>query len=426
MKKRVSLFDLILGEEYDFSLEERILNAILFSSLIAGLLSLITDLLLSLDPSVFLMTLSGTIILLVLYFFSRRKYNTRLVFTVYSVLLVFVVVYLWYANGGMLGAALVFFMPMTFLIPMFLKGSTRIIVFVLLLSIGGGLLIFEISHPGFVTIPESDQVRMTDAFFASIFVSVSVLLIATLVLHSYQKEHQKVKNLNASKDKVLSIIAHDLINPMGTSRGLAKILSDKHMTMPPERRDRLISNLLKSAEETYNLLDNLLLWGKSEYGLNKAKKEQVDVYDLIKNAVSVHKEALQEKSLNLVMDVENDLKVWVDKNMLATSIRNLLSNAIKFTSEAKKISINAFEDKELNKVTIIIEDEGVGMEQSTLDQLFKKDSFITTKGTNNEEGTGFGLKITKEFVELNDGLILVESVLNQGTRFVIRLDKEGK
>src|SRR6056297_2892145 len=115
MKKRVSLFDLILGKENDFSLEERILNAILFSSLIAGFLSFISDLFLKLGPPIYLMTLSGTGILLALYFFARRKYNTRVVFTVYSLLLLSVVIYLWYANGGMLGAALVFFMPMTFL-----------------------------------------------------------------------------------------------------------------------------------------------------------------------------------------------------------------------------------------------------------------------------------------------------------------------
>lgn len=421
MKKRVSLFDLILGEEYNFSLEERILNAILFSSLIAGFLSFISDLLLKLGPSIFLMTLSGTLILLLLYFFARRKYNRVVVFTVYSFLLFSVVIYLWYANGGILGAALVFFMPMTFLIPMFLKGSARIIVFVSLLLLGAGLLLFEIHNPGFVHIPESDQVRMTDAFFAAIFVSVSVLLIAILVLHSYQKEHQKATNLNASKDKILSIIAHDLINPMGTSRGLAKILAEKHMTMPPERRDRLIRNLHKSAEETYNLLDNLLLWGKSEYGLTQAQKEHVNVLQLVEDALSVLKEGIIYKSLNLELDIDEELSVYADKNMIVTSLRNILSNAIKFTAEGKKISIQAFKDEETKNTSIVIEDEGLGMEQSTLDKLFKKDSFVSTKGTNNEEGTGFGLKLTKEFIELNDGKISVESEPGKGTAFLIIL-----
>ena len=220
---------------------------------------------------------------------------------------------------------------------------------------------------------------------------------------------------------MVSIIAHDLINPMGTSRGLAKILAEKHMTMPPERRDRLIRNLHKSAEETYNLLDNLLLWGKSEYGLTQAQKEHVNVLQLVEDALSVLKEGIIYKSLNLELDIDEELSVYADKNMIVTSLRNILSNAIKFTAEGKKISIQAFKDEETKNTSIVIEDEGLGMEQSTLDKLFKKDSFVSTKGTNNEEGTGFGLKLTKEFIELNDGKISVESEPGKGTAFLIIL-----
>ncbi|MFO7829238.1 MAG: HAMP domain-containing sensor histidine kinase [Bacteroidales bacterium] len=424
MKKRVSWFDLILGEERKFTLEERILNAILFSSILAGLLSFISDLLLNLGPAIYIMTLIGTVVLMLLYFFARMKYSPGIVFAIYSVLLISVFIYLWYTNGGMLGAALVFFMPMTFLIPLFLRGRARILIFVFLLLMGAGLLLFEIHHPGFVKVPGSYQTRTIDAFMAAIFVSVSVLLIAILVLHSYQKEHQKVTNLNASKDKILSIIAHDLINPVGSLKGLAKLLSDKHEKMSFERRNRIISALHKSSEETYNLLENLLLWGQSESGLNKANKEYVSVQYLVSDAISVLKEGIESKSLQPEMDMENNLMVYVDKNMITTSIRNILSNAIKFTPKGKKITVKAFRNKKNDKINILIRDEGVGMNSSTLAQVFNKHSFITTKGTNNESGTGFGLKLTKEFVELNGGEISVKSEPNRGTEFLLSFDVE--
>src|SRR6056297_761557 len=424
MKKRMSWFDLILGEEHKFSLEERVLNAILFSSLFAGLLSFISNLLLNLGPAIYLMTLIGTVVLMLLYYFARKKYSSRIVFAIYSALFFAVFVYLWYANGGMLGSALVFFMPMTFLIPTFFRGRTRLLLFVLLLLVGAGLLLFEIHHPGFVKEPGSAKVRTIDAFMAAIFVSVSVLLIAILVLHSYQKEHQKVTNLNISKDKILSIIAHDLINPVGSLKGLLKLLSDKHEKMPLERRDYLIRALHKSSEETYNLLDNLLLWGQSETGLNKANKEYVNVQYLISDAISVLKEGIKNKSLQPEIDIENGLMVYLDKNMITTSIRNILSNAIKFTPKGKKITVKAFRNEQNDKVNILIRDEGVGMNSSTLAQVFNKESFITTKGTNNESGTGFGLKLTKEFVKLNGGEISVKSEPNRGTEFLLSFNIE--
>src|SRR6056297_69712 len=424
MKKRMSWFDLILGEEHKFSLEERVLNAILFSSLFAGLLSFISNLLLNLGPAIYLMTLIGTVVLMLLYYFARKKYSSRIVFAIYSALFFAVFVYLWYANGGMLGAALVFFMPMTFLIPTFFRGRTRLLLFVLLLLVGAGLLLFEIHHPDFVKRPGTDHTRTIDAFLAAIFVSVSVLLIAILVLHSYQKEHQKVTNLNASKDKFLSIIAHDLINPVGSLRGLLKLLSDKHEKMSFERRERIIRALHKSSEVTYNLLENLLLWGQSETGLNKANKEYVNVEYLISDAISVLKEGIESKSLQLEMDIDNRLMVYVDKNMITTSLRNILSNAIKFTPKGKRITVKAFLNRKKDKVNIHIRDEGIGMSSSTLSQLFNKESFISTKGTNNERGTGFGLKLTKEFMELNGGEISVKSEPNKGTEFSLSFDEE--
>jgi len=424
MKKWMSWFDLILGEEHKFSLEERVLNAILFSSILAGFLSFISDLLLNLGPAIYLMTLVGTIILMLLYFFARKKYSSRIVFAIYSALFFAVFVYLWYANGGMLGPALVFFIPLTFLLPIFLKGRSRLLLFVLLLLVGAGLLLFEIHHPGFVKEPGSAKVRTIDAFMAAIFVSVSVLLIAILVLHSYQKEHQKVTNLNASKDKFLSIIAHDLINPVGSLRGLLKLLSDKHEKMSFERRERIIRALHKSSEVTYNLLENLLLWGQSETGLNKANKEYVNVEYLISDAISVLKEGIESKSLQLEMNIDNRLMVYVDKNMITTSIRNILSNAIKFTPKGKKITVKAFLNRKKDKVNIHIRDEGIGMGSSTLSQLFNKESFISTKGTNNERGTGFGLKLTKEFMELNGGEISVKSEPNKGTEFSLSFNIE--
>jgi len=116
--------------------------------------------------------------------------------------------------------------------------------------------------------------------------------------------------------------------------------------------------------------------------------------------------------------------VYLDKNMITTSIRNILSNSIKFTPKGKKITVKAFRNEQNDKVNILIRDEGVGMNSSTLAQVFNKESFITTKGTNNESGTGFGLKLTKEFVKLNGGEISVKSEPNRGTEFLLSFNIE--
>lgn len=227
-----------------------------------------------------------------------------------------------------------------------------------------------------------------------------------------QQQTEELKKLNQLKDRIFSIIAHDLRGPLVNLSEVLKMISNNLITV--EEFKTLSPILNKDILYTTDLLENILHWSRSQlkgYGINK---EYFDLKSMIINEVNYHLPSAASKNVNIVQDVFPGNIVYADMLMIQIVVRNLLSNAIKFCYEDCEINITAVYSK--GKMLLSIADNGMGIKAEALEKLFGGEN-ISTRGTMNEKGTGLGLMVCKEFMERNDGEITVESEFGKGTKF---------
>jgi signal transduction histidine kinase len=232
-----------------------------------------------------------------------------------------------------------------------------------------------------------------------------------------QKEiEKKLNEANLTKDKFFSIIAHDLRSPFTSILGFSRLLNEEYDDFSNEERKMMIKQILTSTETTFQLLDNLLAWAKTQLGRTSFTPEYFDIDTLIFEAINLSLPQAKIKGVALKAQLADKNKVYADINMMRTVLRNLLSNAIKYSYDRGTIIVETLRDKQ--KMTVSIIDSGTGIEINTLKALFSLDEKVCSKkGTANEKGTGLGLILCKEFVERNHGEIFVQSELGSGTRF---------
>ncbi len=233
------------------------------------------------------------------------------------------------------------------------------------------------------------------------------------------ESEQSLKQLNSMKDKFLSIIAHDLKNPLGVFLGITSFLKTRFDSLSSEEIADSINDLYTSADKLLNLLDNLLNWARSQTGRMEYQEENTDLGELAMTVEYLVKENAKKKGIIIENKVPNDYFVLADRNMLSTVIRNLVANSIKYTDSGGKVIMEA--NIKDGKAIITISDTGVGMEQKTIEKLFVLGEKISTRGTRAESGTGLGLLLVKEFVDRHLGTIEVESVLGKGTAFRVSI-----
>jgi len=182
-----------------------------------------------------------------------------------------------------------------------------------------------------------------------------------------------------------------------------------------EQLDQIISDLNEAAENGYNLLQNLLIWTRSQTNRIHILKTNFILADIVKDVKALAEFNLTDKNQTLSTDVNPNLVVYADKDMIAVVLRNLIFNAIKFSSKGSDISLKASANDETVRVDVI--DSGIGIAEENIGKLFAIDKNTTTQGTEGETGTGLGLVLCKEFVEKNNGRIWVESQLGKGSAF---------
>lgn len=231
-----------------------------------------------------------------------------------------------------------------------------------------------------------------------------------------KKYTEELKQLNATKDKFFSIIAHDLKNPFITLLGFSDLLISDFGEFTDEEKIYYISEMKKSAEASHNLLQNLLLWSRSQTGRIEFNPLKIDLHKIISNNIELLRPSAERKQIKIISGTPQNTFIFADEDMLNTIIRNLLANALKFTNKNGQIEINSFQRGE--NIEICVSDNGVGMSDNVKANLFRLDVSQTTFGTENEAGTGLGLILCKEFVERHGGTIRVESELDKGSKFI--------
>ena len=230
-----------------------------------------------------------------------------------------------------------------------------------------------------------------------------------------EQSENELKLLNAAKNKFFSIIAHDLKNPFHTVMGYSYLLSNDYDNFSEDERRKFAADIHQSTNNIFRLLQNLLEWSRSQTGRLTFNPREIEFKQVIDNAVSVLLSLAEQKDIAIQLTYDDNLTLFADPQMIETVLRNLINNAIKFTPESGKIEITAMQAD--GQINLCVKDSGVGISQEDIQNLFRIDSTVKRKGTNNEDGSGLGLILCKEFVYKNNGHIWVESSPGEGSSF---------
>ncbi|MGB7393633.1 MAG: tetratricopeptide repeat-containing sensor histidine kinase [Pricia sp.] len=237
-----------------------------------------------------------------------------------------------------------------------------------------------------------------------------------------QKSEQELREINRTKDKLFSIIGHDLRGPIGAFQGLLKLFKDGDIGQ--NEFLEYIPKLRHDIDHISFTLNNLLTWGHTQMNGAVTKPSVVSLGSVVKDNIHLLSEIAENKSIKLVSQIATNTMVWSDSDQIDIVVRNLISNALKFTPQNGMVTIVAEEKNKEWQVSI--RDTGIGMDAKTVEKIFSVNANHTTYGTNNEKGTGLGLSLCKEMVEKNGGRIWVESLLRKGSTFHFTVAKAKK
>ncbi len=268
------------------------------------------------------------------------------------------------------------------------------------------------------------------AIFSLLLLFVSII---TFILIKRNREHKKVNveldkmnkmissqrdqlyGLNATKDKLFSVIAHDLRSPFTGLLGFSEMLISEFDELEPVEKKKYLSELHRIITDLFSLLTNLLSWSSLQLGKTQFVPTDFSLSKVVENANNLLKNNAIQKGITIVNEIDRTTRVFADAFMIQSVIQNLISNAIKFSNPENEIKIKSEYENDFIKVSIA--DAGIGINEDMVKQLFKVDVNVSTKGTKGEKGTGLGLLICKEMIEKNDGRIWVESELGVGSIF---------
>jgi signal transduction histidine kinase len=235
-----------------------------------------------------------------------------------------------------------------------------------------------------------------------------------------EQQKLELEELITTKDRFLSIIAHDLKNPFTSLLGFADLAYNEFDEISDAEKRSYLNIIRISSQQIYSLLDNLLTWSRAQSGRIDFKPEKVSLSELVENSIDVVRSSAENKQITLFKDFTNEVNVQADKNMLFTVLRNLLTNAVKFTPSGGSVTVSY--KRSGSRAIITVSDTGIGMTEDELSRLFKLDGNLRTSGTNNETGTGLGLILCQEFMHLHNSEIEAESIPGEGSRFSFAIE----
>lgn len=278
-----------------------------------------------------------------------------------------------------------------------------------------------------VQLKSIDNAKLIQAYLIGITAAIILLMISTIYLLIREKrlaralkvKTKELLELNNTKDKFFSIVAHDLRNPFNILVSYTNLLKTNFDSFSREEVQQIVTDLSNASESGYNLLQNLLLWSRTQTNRLHVFKTSFNLLTIVNQVRDLVEFNLTDKNQQLIVDIKPDLVIFADKDMISTVLRNLVFNAIKFSAKGSQIRIKSTLDAELVRIDVI--DSGIGISTETQKKLFALDYNSSTKGTEGESGSGLGLVISREFVEMNGGKIWVESTPGKGSTFSFTL-----
>nr|WP_121273159.1 HAMP domain-containing sensor histidine kinase [Pedobacter schmidteae] len=287
------------------------------------------------------------------------------------------------------------------------------------------LLTIEYLHPEMIqTIYTDKGHRLIDLAQTFFEVIILIVVITMFMKKNYNREKELAKNRlielensNETKNKLFSIVAHDLKAPLSSIENYLSLLNE--LDLSNEEKTEIEKQLLSSTRQTSDMLQNILSWAKDQMDGIVVNLDSIYINEALKHTVALQSSIALEKDIRLIFQSGEDFKVIADRDMLQLIVRNLLNNAIKFSLPGQKITMDV--QRKDGKCIVSIKDEGIGIANDQKPLLFSLKS-NGTYGTNKEKGVGLGLRLTKTYTELQNGKIWFESEMNKGTNFFVSLD----
>lgn len=265
------------------------------------------------------------------------------------------------------------------------------------------------------------------SFQYTVFLNAFLMMVVSgigFLLLVKEKQDKKINKLLVDKDKFISIIAHDLKNPFHSIIGFSSLLRENIHELSSEEINEYVHNIQSASQNTYNLLEHLLEWASTHTGRIDFKPRTLELDNVVNEVLYSTNSASVAKNINIKVNLNSITACYADGNMLKTILRNIISNAIKYTRVNGTIKILVIKTRK--SLQFSITDNGVGMSHDKVKKLFKINEKISTPGTHQEQGTGLGLLLCKEFVDKHKGKIWVESEENTGTTFYFTLPQTQK
>ncbi|TCC86603.1 HAMP domain-containing histidine kinase [Pedobacter frigiditerrae] len=415
----------LIGSEVAYSLECRIFNAVTIFAVFTASVNAIVNFCLGLVEFGFLMfPLIG--VLFLCYYLSRYKGKLALAVGICALSFNLLCAGTYFEAAGSSGVNLFTFILIIFLLTIVCSRKqfwVWIPLNILLLIV---LLTLEYMHPEWVKpLYENERHKLLDlaqTFFEIIFM---MTVITVFMKNSYNKEKGlaedrliALQESNETKNKLFSIVAHDLKAPLASIENYLTLLNE--LELSDDEKARVKKGLLISTRQTSEMLENILLWSKDQMDGVLINLANINLHDTLNHTIGLQNNLATEKGISLNYEVNKDLAVVADPDMLQLIVRNLLNNAIKFSHEHGAITIR-FEERP-EQCLIIVSDNGIGVKESEKPFIFSLKS-KGTYGTNHEKGVGLGLRLAQTYVGLQHGDIWFESVEGKGTVFYVGLPK---
>ncbi|MGF6847237.1 two-component system sensor histidine kinase/response regulator [Chitinophaga sp. W3I9] len=413
----------LIGDPRQFSLENRIFNAICAISLFIIAINVPYNYITGLTVTSLIFALLVPAFSFI-YFLSRyrKKVNISIAIAAIVINVSFAINYFY--SGGIQGASLLSFTLAFFLVMLISSRKQYYWWLALNLLTVLGLIMWEYYHPAVVDAVYKTRKDIFADMTPTYIICVCVIFVGTVYLkNAYNKEKQQgeektraLEIMNTEKSKLFSLISHDLRNPLAAIQSYLQLM--REIELDPENKTQIETELLYVVNSTQEMLYNILVWSKTQMdGLN-VNLTPVDVASAIHPILKINKMAVSKKKISLDTNIDASIKVMADINMLQLIVRNLLGNAAKFTPSGGTIFIKT--SRAGNKCLIEVRDSGVGIDLSRQPDIFSL-KVRSTFGTDNEKGIGLGLFLCKEYTTAQEGQIWFENNREGGSSFYLEL-----
>jgi len=422
-KTIVSIWNSLIGDKKIFSLEVRIFHCVCVLLLLGAFVSIpLNGLLISALLAWFM--LGVFFVLLFIFYLSRYKGKSKQAIILSQIAYYVLLSINYYYNSGSEGPTIVIFILA--LIFTVITVSKKYYWLWIPLNIGLVLVLFSLESSGIIIIEKSysDKLsRLADFSYSYLTIAIIVVFILIYIRDAYNKERaltekktEELAKSNDTKNKLLSIVAHDLKDPLISIQGFLELLTEYELSAT--EKDKLEKELLQRTNNAVQMLNNILTWSKSQMDGVKVNLTPVAIFNNLAKTLAVTKGIAADKGIDLVHNLDNEICVEADPDMLQLVMRNLIINAIKFSHPGGTITITA--SKKIDTCTISVKDEGVGIPFEKQADIFSLGKGVTY-GTGKEKGAGLGLTLCKNYIEQQDGTIYLISEPGMGATFFITL-----